>query len=170
MADVRRLGPARAGAAGGYPGERGGVPRDVAAGGAGMGGGGSELLGVGACPTVTRLTLTDFRSYAAAELAVGPGAIVVTGDNGQGKTNLLDAVVAALSPGRGLRAASRCPTRLGAMGRVAGRWASEVAAAGGTVAIGTGTLADAPDRRVVRINGAAAPRRAPRANGCRYYG
>ncbi len=103
---------------------------------------------------LTRLTLTDFRSYAAADLAVGPGAIVVTGDNGQGKTNLLDAV-SLLSPGRGLRGAA-----LSDAARSDGPGAWTVAAdlaAGGSVQIGTGTMPDAPDRRVVRINGAAAP-------------
>ena len=41
---------------------------------------------------VTRLTLRDFRSYAAAELRLGPGLTVVSGRNGAGKTNLLEAI------------------------------------------------------------------------------
>ncbi|MBV8973073.1 MAG: DNA replication/repair protein RecF [Sphingomonadaceae bacterium] len=104
---------------------------------------------------LTRLTLTDFRSYAAAEVAVGPGAIVVTGDNGQGKTNLLDAV-SLLSPGRGLRGVALSDA---ARSGGPGGWtvAAEIAAEGGAVAIGTGTTPAAPDRRVVRVNGAAAP-------------
>jgi DNA replication and repair protein RecF len=106
-------------------------------------------------PAITRLTLTDFRSYAMADVAVGPGAVVVTGDNGQGKTNLLDAV-SLLSPGRGLRGVALSDA---ARSDGPGGWtvAAEVAAAGGTVAIGTGTTAESPDRRLVRINGAAAP-------------
>ncbi len=104
---------------------------------------------------LTRLTLTDFRSYATAEIAVGAGAIVVTGDNGQGKTNLLDAV-SLLSPGRGLRGV---PLSDAARSDGPGGWtvAAEVVAEGGTVAIGTGTSAEASDRRTVRINGATAP-------------
>jgi DNA replication and repair protein RecF len=40
-----------------------------------------------------RLWLTDFRNYAAAELHPAPdGLTVVTGANGEGKTNLLEAV------------------------------------------------------------------------------
>jgi DNA replication and repair protein RecF len=41
---------------------------------------------------LTRLALTDFRSYAAADLALAPGVSTFTGANGQGKTNLVEAV------------------------------------------------------------------------------
>ncbi len=41
---------------------------------------------------VGRLWLTDFRCFAEAELALGPGLTVLRGDNGQGKTSLLEAV------------------------------------------------------------------------------
>jgi len=40
---------------------------------------------------LTRLALTDFRSYAAADLELAPGASTFTGANGQGKTNLVEA-------------------------------------------------------------------------------
>jgi DNA replication and repair protein RecF len=40
---------------------------------------------------LTRLALTDFRSYAAADVALGPGVTTFTGANGQGKTNLVEA-------------------------------------------------------------------------------
>ncbi len=40
---------------------------------------------------LTRLALTDFRSYAAADLALGPGVTTLIGQNGQGKTNLVEA-------------------------------------------------------------------------------
>ncbi|HEY1774542.1 MAG TPA: DNA replication and repair protein RecF [Solirubrobacteraceae bacterium] len=39
-----------------------------------------------------RISLRDFRSYAAAELELGPGLNVVYGANGAGKTNLLEAL------------------------------------------------------------------------------
>jgi DNA replication and repair protein RecF len=45
---------------------------------------------------LTRLTLTDFRSYRAAELAPDPGLTVVAGPNGTGKTNLLEAIHATI--------------------------------------------------------------------------
>lgn len=106
-------------------------------------------------PHVARLTLTDFRSYATADVAVGPGLITVTGDNGQGKTNLLEAV-SLLSPGRGLRGVA-----LSEMARERGTGgfavAATVEAEGGAIAVGTGTAAASPERRVLRINGAAAP-------------
>ena len=53
----------------------------------------------------TRLTLRDFRSYEAAEIALGPGLTVVTGRNGAGKTNLLEALYFACT-GRSCRTAN----------------------------------------------------------------
>jgi DNA replication and repair protein RecF len=42
-----------------------------------------------------RLWLTDFRSYATAEVELSEGVTVVVGPNGQGKTNLLEAIAYA---------------------------------------------------------------------------
>ncbi|MBX3578248.1 MAG: DNA replication/repair protein RecF [Rhizobiaceae bacterium] len=53
---------------------------------------------------IGRLTLTDFRNYRSLSLDLDPGRIVLTGENGAGKTNLLEAI-SFLSPGRGLRRA-----------------------------------------------------------------
>lgn len=44
---------------------------------------------------VARLALSDFRNYARLDLALGDGLTIVVGDNGQGKTNLLEAVMIA---------------------------------------------------------------------------
>jgi DNA replication and repair protein RecF len=41
---------------------------------------------------LTGLTLRDFRTYTAAEVRLGPGLTVITGRNGAGKTNLLEAI------------------------------------------------------------------------------
>ena len=41
---------------------------------------------------VTRLTLTDFRNYAAERIEVTPRPVVLTGANGAGKTNVLEAL------------------------------------------------------------------------------
>ncbi|OMI38765.1 DNA replication/repair protein RecF [Streptomyces sparsogenes] len=41
---------------------------------------------------VTHLSLADFRSYARAEVALGPGVTAFVGPNGQGKTNLVEAI------------------------------------------------------------------------------
>ena len=40
---------------------------------------------------LSRLALTDFRSYAAADVELAPGVSTFTGANGQGKTNLVEA-------------------------------------------------------------------------------
>jgi DNA replication and repair protein RecF len=99
---------------------------------------------------IDRLSLTDFRSYADAVIAPGPGFVILTGENGAGKTNVLEAV-SLLSPGRGLRGAS-----LADMARRGGPGGFAVAARLGEVEIGTGTAGEAPERRQVRINGAPA--------------
>jgi DNA replication and repair protein RecF len=55
-------------------------------------------------PHIQRLVLADFRSYAALDLALQPGLVVLNGENGAGKTNLIEAI-SFLCPGRGLRRA-----------------------------------------------------------------
>ena len=99
---------------------------------------------------VSRITLTDFRSYASSTVEPGAGFVLLYGENGAGKTNLLEAV-SMLTPGRGLRGAA-----LSDMARQSGSGAWAVAAKLGEVDIGTGTQEQAPERRQVRINGAPA--------------
>lgn len=53
---------------------------------------------------VLRLTLTDFRNYAHLRLEPDICPVVITGENGAGKTNILEAL-SFLTPGRGLRGA-----------------------------------------------------------------
>jgi len=53
---------------------------------------------------VTRLTLTDFRNYKNLRIAAQISPIIITGENGSGKTNILEAI-SFLTPGRGLRSA-----------------------------------------------------------------
>ncbi len=98
---------------------------------------------------LTRITLSDFRNHADLRLEPGSGFVVLTGENGAGKTNILEAI-SLLTPGRGLRGVSPSDmARQGGSGAfgVAARLASDVE-------LGTGTKASAPDRRLVRINGA----------------
>src|SRR5258707_6363004 len=52
-----------------------------------------------------RLALTNFRSYRATSVATGRNLVVLTGANGAGKTNLIEAI-SFLVPGRGLRRAT----------------------------------------------------------------
>lgn len=53
---------------------------------------------------VTRLTLTDFRNYAFLRINADLSPIIITGENGSGKTNILEAI-SFLTPGRGIRGA-----------------------------------------------------------------
>ena len=53
---------------------------------------------------VTRLTLTDFRNYAHLRINAKLAPVIITGENGTGKTNILEAI-SFLTPGRGLRSA-----------------------------------------------------------------
>ena len=48
------------------------------------------------------LSLSDFRNYAAASVSFDAPLVAITGENGAGKTNLLEAI-SLLTPGRGLR-------------------------------------------------------------------
>ncbi|MBZ0162496.1 MAG: DNA replication/repair protein RecF [Notoacmeibacter sp.] len=105
-----------------------------------------------------RLRLTDFRNYAALSLDLDGRHVVLTGDNGAGKTNLLEAV-SFLTPGRGLRrAAYGDVARSGA----AGGFAIHVTLDGpdGEAEIGTGTAetgaGGTEQGRRIRINGANA--------------
>ena len=110
--------------------------------------------------SVRSLKLTGFRNYARQSLDLDGRAVVLFGENGAGKTNLLEAV-SLLAPGRGLRRAKtadleRCRADSAETGPVSG-WgvAATLATAVGPIEVGTGNDAGS-DRRIVRINGAAA--------------
>src|SRR5882757_2894821 len=106
---------------------------------------------------VTRLKLTNFRSYMAGELAVSGTSVVLAGPNGAGKTNVLDAI-SLLSPGRGLRGAKLAEhTRKGPVVSEETLWAVAATVARGEIEyeIGTG-LTQASASRQVRLNGAPA--------------
>ena len=99
---------------------------------------------------IGRLTLSDFRNHADALILPDHAFVLLTGDNGAGKTNILEAV-SMLAPGRGLRGAA-----LGAMARQDGPGGFGIAAEVDGVVLGTGVQAAAPERRQVRIGGVAA--------------
>ena len=106
--------------------------------------------------TLARLSLTDYRNHAAVELTANHGLVALFGENGAGKTNILEAI-SLLAPGRGLRrAALPDMVRDGASGGFA--IFAELAQDGDlpAVALGTGMEPSQPRRRLVRINGAAA--------------
>jgi DNA replication and repair protein RecF len=109
---------------------------------------------------VTRIQLTNFRSYASAELHVSGRPVVLAGPNGAGKTNILDAI-SLLAPGRGLRGAKLSEhIRRGPSAPSEALWAvaATVTRAGESYDIGTG-LTIGPgggERRQVRLNGVPA--------------
>lgn len=101
---------------------------------------------------IARLSLTDFRNHADSVIVAPPGFVVLAGDNGAGKTNILEAL-SLLAPGRGLRRAS-----LSDMARQGGSGGFGVAATlADSVTIGTGTQPPATERRIVRVDGVATP-------------
>lgn len=105
---------------------------------------------------IRRLTLTNFRNYATLSLELKPGPVVLSGDNGAGKTNLLEAV-SLLAPGRGLRRAPYADVaREGGDGGFALH--AKLDGPEGEVDIGTGIMAGEAGEggRRVRINGAPA--------------
>ncbi|WP_428927126.1 DNA replication/repair protein RecF [Marinibacterium sp. SX1] len=101
---------------------------------------------------LTELTLSHFRSHKRVRLPLDRRPVVLFGNNGAGKTNIIEAV-SLLSPGRGLRRASaeemtRRPEALG--------WKIR----GGLVSLGQGheieTWSEGGQARQVRIDGKTA--------------
>ncbi|WP_149538329.1 DNA replication/repair protein RecF [Siccirubricoccus phaeus] len=104
---------------------------------------------------LTRLMLRDFRNWPALTVPFRAQLAVITGENGAGKTNLLEAI-SLLGPGRGLRGA-----RAAELGRRAGEAPLPWAAAGrfegpwGGFDLGSGTPEGGPpERRSFRLDGA----------------
>jgi DNA replication and repair protein RecF len=106
---------------------------------------------------VTRLVLTDFRNYDKARLILDTVPVVLTGANGAGKTNLLEAL-SFLAPGRGLRNAKLTEIDRRSASKCASAdtgWtvAAVVATRRGVWRVGTGRDPIAGERRLVRIDG-----------------
>ena len=102
--------------------------------------------------TLTRLTLRDFRSYAALDLALDGRSVVLTGPNGAGKTNLLEAV-SLMGPGRGLRSARLSDVRRQAPGGDGGADGFGVGVGTGDVTLSIRSQPPRPERREARIDG-----------------
>ncbi|MHA6316808.1 DNA replication/repair protein RecF [Altererythrobacter sp. CAU 1778] len=104
-----------------------------------------------------RITLTDFRNHATSSL-VGMGRFnLLVGENGAGKTNVLEAI-SLLAPGRGMRrAALPDMVRFGGTGGFAISADLLTVPDSEAVRLATGTRADRPGRRIVNINGAEKP-------------
>lgn len=104
---------------------------------------------------ISRLKLSNFRNYASADIALEPGLVVLAGENGAGKTNLLEAI-SLLTPGRGLRRAAYSDMQ-GKAGTGGFAIHATVENPDGETEIGTGTSGgEGENGRRVRINGANA--------------
>lgn len=118
---------------------------------------------------VKRLTLTDFRNYAYLRLNTALNPIIITGENGTGKTNILEAI-SFLTPGRGLRGAKLSDIKRISPALVSNdyvpsaTWAvsATICTNGEETEIGTGVESStreyedemrAYDRRIVKIDG-----------------
>lgn len=131
----------------------------------------SGALSYGKAPIlyVDRVMLSNFRSYANMQLDVGANSIVLVGENGSGKTNLLEAL-SFLSPGRGLRRA-----KLSHVGKIGSQetWAmsARLMTPDGMRQLGSGLIArqdlssiTSPDRRIARLDGETLSSPAPFAH------
>ena len=99
-----------------------------------------------------RIRLSSFRNHADTALDQTARFNLLVGENGAGKTNVLEAL-SLLAPGRGLRRAALAD--IAAHGSATGFAVS--AELSGDLQLGTGTRPDKPSRRVVQVNGADVP-------------
>ena len=114
---------------------------------------------------VKQIRLTNFRSYDAMNLVLDDALepVILTGHNGAGKTNVLEAV-SFLTAGKGLRGARLADVAKrtgddllvadGDVIKLPARWSvsAKVQTINGEVQIGTGTV-DGSERRQIRIDG-----------------
>src|ERR1700679_1091671 len=101
--------------------------------------------------SVGRVSLFHFRNYDDLQLNFGTTPVVLTGANGSGKTNLLEAI-SLLVPGRGLRRAGLAEMQNQSLSP---SWAVaiDINTSFGPMTIGTGrdTQDDEVERRIVHI-------------------
>jgi DNA replication and repair protein RecF len=103
-----------------------------------------------------RITLSAFRNHRESRLEGAARLNLLVGENGAGKTNVLEAL-SLLAPGRGLRRAQLVEMAMsGGLGGFAVSAELDVGDSAGPVALGTGTDPAQPNRRLVQVNGARA--------------
>lgn len=102
-----------------------------------------------------RIALSNFRNHAETDLSGTAGFNLLVGENGAGKTNVLEAL-SLLSPGRGLRRAALADVvrSQAANGFTVG---ADLLHDGETIRLGTYSESANPGRRKVRIKGVEAP-------------
>lgn len=105
---------------------------------------------------ISSLSLSNFRNYEYARIEVSSVPVVLTGANGAGKTNILEAI-SLFSVGRGLRRAKLSELdSISSNTELAWAIAANVIGRQGEIKIGTGRLSDNyedNDKRVVKIDG-----------------
>jgi len=99
-----------------------------------------------------RIRLGWFRNHRATALEGTQRFNLLVGENGAGKTNILEAI-SLFAPGRGLRRAA-LPEMAGQHGDGAFAVSADLLRDNAAVRLGTGTAPDKPGRRLVRVNGA----------------
>ena len=102
-----------------------------------------------------RILLSHFRNHRETALDGTARFNLLVGDNGAGKTNVLEAI-SLLAPGRGLRRAQLAdiPSQSGPGTFVV---SAELATPAGPIRLGTAIAAERPGRRMVQVNQAEAP-------------
>lgn len=102
-----------------------------------------------------RILLGQFRNHRETALDGTAPFNLLVGENGAGKTNVLEAL-SFLAPGRGLRRAALADVAAqGGPGSFA--ISADLQTASGPVRLGTGTTPDRPGRRIVQVNQAEVP-------------
>ena len=102
---------------------------------------------------LSKLMVDNFRNYQQAQLQLDAPAVVLTGLNGAGKTNLLEAI-SLLAPGRGMRRARREHWPNARAESPHWAVAATLQCADGEVQIGTGVTVDTTHGgRVMRLEG-----------------
>lgn len=103
-----------------------------------------------------RVLLSRFRNHRETLVQGTAQFNLLVGENGAGKTNVLEAI-SLLAPGRGLRRAALAEMPAQGLGGGFAVNASLTTPGAEPVRLGTGVAAERPGRRVVQINGAEAP-------------
>lgn len=104
---------------------------------------------------VSKLILTNFRNYSDLVLELDSSPVVITGANGSGKTNILEAI-SFLSPGRGLRGIKLDDADKRDADEKRWPWAisSRISCGDEEIQIGTGRdISSASNKRIVKIDG-----------------
>lgn len=105
--------------------------------------------------SLDRILLTNFRNHAETRIDGTRQFNLLFGENGAGKTNVLEAL-SLFAPGRGLRRAGLADMPLqGGDGGFA--LSANLLLSGEPVRLGTGVMPDRPNRRIVHVNGADSP-------------